>query len=95
MLTRITRFTATKIILHLLAIGVFGWLLWLLVRTSIDIKRVVELLAAFPTDVLIIVLLLSTLIMLIRSWRFYLLLRWIDIPISFWGATKVFIAKEL
>ncbi len=73
---------------------IIGVLVLFALSHAVNLNVLSKEISRFPKERLIYLCLLATLISLLKSWRFFLLLRKNDIKVSFWQICKVYIAGQ-
>lgn len=74
-------------LLFLIALGLF-------VSKTIDLHKVAFQLSYFPKDIIILLCCISILISILKSWRFFILIKNNNIHPTFWQTLKVYIAGQ-
>jgi uncharacterized protein (TIRG00374 family) len=77
----------------LLLLALSGFILYSLLK-AVNLTELRHHLAQFPLSFLFLLCLLSMGISLLKSWRFLLLLKKNDVPVSYWQITKVYFAGQ-
>lgn len=76
-------------------LGIFlAGALWLILVRSLDFQKLLEILHQFSLWHIITLLLISSVIVLCKIWRFYILLQNSEVTITFWQTSKAFIASQ-
>ncbi len=64
------------------------------VQKAVNIKDLEDIIFNFPKEQLVFFLVLSFLIIVLKAWRFFVLLRNVDLRVSFFETVKAFIASQ-